>query len=67
MDAEVEETVKNCEVCSANDKIARARSTPLQPVSLPAAAWDKIGIDFIGPMEAPRSQRYAVVLVDYFS
>ena len=67
MDAEVEETVKNCEVCSANDKTVRARSTPLQPVSLPAAAWDKIGIDFIGPMEAPRSQRYAVVLVDYFS
>lgn len=67
MDAEVEDAVKNCEVCSALDKTARTRSTPLQPVPLPAAAWDKVGLDFIGPMEAPRQHRFAVVLVDYYS
>ena len=67
MDADIEEAVRSCEVCAESDKTARTRSTPLQPVPLPEAAWDKVGIDFIGPMEAPRQQKYAVVLNDYYS
>ena len=34
---------------------------------LPDAAWDKLGIDFIGPMQGSLHQRYAVVMVDYYS
>ncbi|XP_037086818.1 uncharacterized protein K02A2.6-like [Pollicipes pollicipes] len=67
MDAEIEDAVTNCEVCAALDKSANTRSTPLQPVPLPETAWDKVGLDFIGPMEAPRQQRFAVVLIDYYS
>ncbi|XP_043240800.1 uncharacterized protein K02A2.6-like [Amphibalanus amphitrite] len=40
-----------------------------QRVIVPAhyGAAEKVGVDFIGPMEARRQHRYAVVLVDYFS
>ena len=51
---EEECAVKSCEVCTALDKMARACSSPLQPVPLPEAAWDNVGLDFIGPMQAPR-------------
>ena len=67
MDTDIEEAVKSCGVCADVDKSARTRSAPLHPVPLPGAAWEKVGVDFIGPMEARRQHRYAVVLVDYFS
>ena len=54
MDGEVERALKSCEVCAALDKMSRACSTLLQPVPLPEAAWDKVVLDFIGPMQAPR-------------
>ena len=64
MDGEVERAVKSCEVCAALDKMASAFSTPLQPVLLPESAWDKVGLDFIGRMQAPGQQRYALVLIE---
>ena len=67
MDRDVEAAVKMCSICASVDKTAVPRQAPLHPVPLPDQAWDKVGLDFIGPMEAPRNQRYAVVLVDYFS
>ncbi|XP_043211322.1 uncharacterized protein K02A2.6-like [Amphibalanus amphitrite] len=67
MDTDIEEAVRNCDVCADVDKSARTRSAPLHPVPLPGAAWEKVGVDFIGPMEARRQHQYAVVLVDYFS
>lgn len=67
MDHDAEAAVKMCSICASVDKTALPRQTPLHPVPLPAAPWDKVGLDFIGPMEAPRGQRYALVLVDYFS
>ena len=67
MDAAVEAAVKDCPACVAADKTVKTRFAPLNPVPLPAAAWDKVGLDFIGPMPGPQSQRYAIVLVDYYS
>ncbi|XP_043207010.1 uncharacterized protein K02A2.6-like isoform X1 [Amphibalanus amphitrite] len=67
MDAAVETTIKECPACIVADKTAKTRFAPLSPVPLPAAAWDKVGLDFIGPMTGPPNQRYAIVLVDYYS
>ena len=68
LDAAVEELVKNCDVCASSDKTAGPRKAPLHPVPLPDGPWEKVGIDFIGPMEGGgQRQRFAIVLVDYFS
>ena len=67
-DAAVEELVKACEVCASSDKTAAPRKAPLHPVPLPDGPWEKVGIDFIGPMEGGgQRQRFAIVLVDYYS
>lgn len=68
MDTAVEELVKSCEACASSDKTAVPRKAPLQPVRLPDGPWEKVGIDFIGPMEGGgQHRRFAIVLVDYFS
>ena len=67
LDAAVETAVKECDACALSDKTAQPRRAPLMPVPLPDAAWDKLGIDFIGPMQGPLQQRYAIVMVDYYS
>ncbi|XP_043247112.1 uncharacterized protein K02A2.6-like [Amphibalanus amphitrite] len=67
MDGEVETAVKNCPTCSVADKSTKTSRTPLIPVSLPTAPWDKVGVDFIGPMQGPANQRYGIVLTDYYS
>ena len=67
MDRAVEATVRSCPTCSAADKSAKTSRTPLIPVPLPAAPWHKVGVDFIGPMQGPASQRYGIVLTDYYS
>ena len=46
MDAAVEAAIKECPACIAADKTAKTRFAPLNPVPLPAAAWDKVGIDY---------------------
>ena len=67
MDREVETTVRSCPACSAADKSVKTSRTPLIPVSLPVAPWHRVGVDFIGPMQGPASQRYGIVLTDYYS
>ena len=67
MDRQVEEAVRGCPTCSAVDKTSKTYRTPLIPVPLPSAPWEKVGVDFIGPMPGPVSQRYGIVLVDYYS
>ena len=67
MDAMVESAVKSCDLCMSTDKSVKTRKAPLCPVPFPDAPWDKLGVDFIGPMRGPEQQRYAIVLVDYYS
>ena len=67
LDAAVETAVKECDACALSDKTVKSRRAPLMPVPFPDAAWDKLGIDFIGPMQGPLHQRYAIVMVDYYS
>ena len=67
IDSEVEAAVRSCPACSVADKSVKTFRTPFIPVPLPAAPWHKVGVDFIGPMQGPASQRYGIVLTDYYS
>ena len=54
MDAAVETAIKSCVTCTQHDKTAIVRASPLNPVSLPNAAWEKLAVDFVGPyLRAP--------------
>ncbi|KAJ8337405.1 hypothetical protein SKAU_G00386250 [Synaphobranchus kaupii] len=66
MTTQVETAIKSCVTCSQHDKTAITHVSPLQPVPLPNAAWEKLAI--VGPFHtAPLDCRYAVMLIDYFS
>ncbi|KAK7877730.1 hypothetical protein WMY93_030544 [Mugilogobius chulae] len=68
MDLQIETFIKNCSTCKQNDKTSVTHDAPLQPVPLPAAAWEKVSVDIIGPFEtAPSDCRFAISLVDNFS
>ncbi|KFD54649.1 hypothetical protein M513_04349, partial [Trichuris suis] len=42
--------------------------TPLQPVPFPSAAWDKLGVDIVGPLQGMSyGHRFAVTMIDYYS
>lgn len=51
MDTQVETLIKDCTTCRHNDKSVVTRNAPLHPVPLPAAAWEKVSIDIVGPFE----------------
>ncbi|CAI5683364.1 unnamed protein product [Oreochromis niloticus] len=68
MDCHIETMIKNCATCRQNDKSTVTHDAPLQPIPFPAAAWEKVSVDIIGPFEiAPSDCRFAITLVDYFS
>jgi len=51
-----------------HDKTAVTRVPPLQPVPLPNAAWEKLAIDIVGPLDKGQMDcRYAITWIDYFS
>lgn len=66
MDGQVEALIKVCATCRQNDKSAVTHNAPLHPIPLPVAAWEKVGIDIVGPF-APKHCRFAVTLVDFYS
>ena len=68
MDMCVQETIRSCVPCQMNDKSAKTHSAPLQPIPLPDAPWQKVGIDIVGPFEsATWDCRFAVTLTDYYT
>ncbi|KAJ8364452.1 hypothetical protein SKAU_G00132830 [Synaphobranchus kaupii] len=68
MTTQVETAIKSCVTCSQHDKTAITHVSPLQPVALLNAPWEKLAIDIVGPFHtAPLDCRYAVTLIDYFS
>lgn len=61
MDGQVEALIEVCSTCRQNDKTAATHNAPLHPVPLPVAAWEKVGIDIVGPFDtAPRDSRFSV-------
>uniref|UniRef100_A0A5S6R443 RNA-directed DNA polymerase n=1 Tax=Trichuris muris TaxID=70415 RepID=A0A5S6R443_TRIMR len=68
MHAQVELFVRNCSTCQQMDKTVTSFHPPLQPVPLPSAEWEKLGIDIVGPLNGmPYTQRFAVTMIDYYS
>lgn len=68
MDTLIENLVKECHACGLSDKTKSTRRTPLEPVHVPIKAWEKLGLDFFGPLQISGLQeRFIIVLVDYFS
>jgi len=61
MDSHVEFAIKSCNTCQMHDKTAVTRDPPLQPVPLPNAAWEKLAIDIVGPLDKGQMDcRYAI-------
>lgn len=64
MDKDVDVFVGKC-VCSNSEKSLKIRTPPLQPIDLPSRAWEKIGIDLVGPFNMlPVNSRFAIVAID---
>ncbi len=68
METQLETRIKNCTICKQNDKSTVTHDAPLQPVPLAVAAWEKVSVDIVGPLEiAPAGCRFAITLADYYS
>lgn len=66
-DRDVENAVKGCAICSEHAAHLPTSKPPLQPLELPVGPWEKVELDFIGPLKGPPSERYGIVLVDVYS
>ena len=62
IDTAAETMVRSCVPCQAN--ISRLTHTPLQMSSLPSGPWQKLSVDFCGPIP---SGEYLFVIIDEFS
>ncbi len=68
MDKQVETAVKACVTFQLHDKLSVTLTTPLQSVSYPTHAWEKVAIDIMGPFNAASADcHFVVTLVDYYS
>ena len=52
-------------MCASSDKPYRAYQAPLTQTLPPEGPWQKVAMDIMGPFKTI-SQKYAIVLVDYF-
>lgn len=68
MDNLVETMLSNCRECGHAEKSLRTYNTPLSPVTFPQRPWEKLGVDFVGPVGGLNGgYRYILSVVDYFS
>jgi transposase InsO family protein len=63
IDVCVEAKIQNCMACQASDKTGTP-STPVEMSKMPTQPWDKISVDFYGPIH-PTKEYLLVVLDDY--
>jgi transposase InsO family protein len=61
IDADIETTVRTCATCQVNQD--SPSTAPVHCWEYPAAPWERLHIDFAGPMEG----RYYLVVIDAFS
>ena len=60
--------IQHCDICQRTKRKFDHPSEPLHPVPVPSAVWSQLGIDLIGPLrETTSGNKYAIVVVDYFS
>ncbi len=63
--AAVRKFIKNCPVCQKR-KPGRSKVGDLIPIAPPARPFEKIGLDFMGPLNAPgHAALFVLVVVDY--
>lgn len=62
MDAEVDRTVKNCEVCILTR--GKCQEVPMKPVPMPEREFEHVAIDFY---EAPKIGAKLISIVDYLT
>ena len=68
LDKLVQSVISSCVDCQYSDKVTKTAPTPLTPVEMPDAPWEKVAIDITGPFDtATWDCRYAIVLTDYYS
>ena len=68
LDKQIEEFVRNCDICAMSGKSVKPRAAPLQPVEWPEQPWDKLQIDIFGDIQAaPYSHRFITVVHDMHS
>ncbi|XP_078533910.1 gypsy retrotransposon integrase-like protein 1 [Lissotriton helveticus] len=68
MDNQIIETIKLCSRCNTSDKVLILEGVSNSVVPPPARAWQKIGLDFLGPFHVlPNTSKYFLVLVDHLS
>ncbi|KAK3576888.1 hypothetical protein CHS0354_012946 [Potamilus streckersoni] len=54
----VKKYVENCDVCQRKASLKKTKK-PLHPIQVPDAAFSKIGMDLIGPLEETKDARFA--------
>lgn len=68
MDRNVEEMIRDCRICAESDRVVKAGTAPLVMTPWPNGPWEKLAIDVRGPDgSVGMSNRFAVVVIDYFS
>lgn len=50
MDGSVDTMLGNCSECGHAEKSLRTYNTPLSPITFLQQPWEKLGMDFVGPM-----------------
>lgn len=65
MDNLVETILSRCRECGHAEKTLLTYNPPLCPVSLPQRPWEKLGIEFVGPIGGLNGgYRYILTVVD---
>ena len=64
----VRKFVEGCNICQVYSRRNRASTGPRLPLSPPDECFQRIGIDYIGPLpESSKKNRYVLVIVDHLS
>jgi len=68
MDAWIDEYVRSCVKCQQTKESNQHPAGKLMPLPIPTRPWERIGVDFIGPLPVTKSKFNAVLtVVDHFT
>ena len=64
---DVKRYVKSCSICQAVKIDRQPRHAPLHPHAPPAAPFEVIGVDFVGPLPESEDKNMICVITDHFT
>ena len=67
MNEDIEKYVEGCQECQKNKPDRRKRAAPLHPLPIAMHPWERISVDFIGPLPESNGFDMIMVIVDYFT